>query len=234
MAIDFPNSPEVNDEFTVGDRTWRWDGTVWAATVQGPVTGPTGPAGVAGETGPTGPTGAASDVTGPTGPTGPQGDAGEAGPTGPTGAASDVTGPTGPTGATGPQGPEGGPTGPTGPTGAAGDPGPAGASGARYTTVVETSSTSRNIESADRGDLIICTAGSTVTLTVLATATESWTVGDQIDILQKGTGRVDVVGAAGVTIRTTTLASTRDQYSAIGLIYIATDEWLLVGDTAVS
>jgi hypothetical protein len=30
MAIDFPNSPNVNDEFTVGDRTWRWDGTVWS------------------------------------------------------------------------------------------------------------------------------------------------------------------------------------------------------------
>jgi hypothetical protein len=29
MAIDFPNSPSLNDTFTVGDRTWTWDGTRW-------------------------------------------------------------------------------------------------------------------------------------------------------------------------------------------------------------
>ena len=28
-AIDFPNSPSVDDVFTVGDRSWKWDGTVW-------------------------------------------------------------------------------------------------------------------------------------------------------------------------------------------------------------
>jgi hypothetical protein len=29
MAINFPNSPTLNEEFTAGDRTWIWDGTVW-------------------------------------------------------------------------------------------------------------------------------------------------------------------------------------------------------------
>ena len=29
MPIDFPNSPTLNDTFTVGDRTWTWDGTRW-------------------------------------------------------------------------------------------------------------------------------------------------------------------------------------------------------------
>jgi hypothetical protein len=29
MAIDFPNSPSVNDKFTVGTKTWMWDGTTW-------------------------------------------------------------------------------------------------------------------------------------------------------------------------------------------------------------
>jgi hypothetical protein len=28
-AIDFPNSPTVNQEFTSGSRTWIWNGTVW-------------------------------------------------------------------------------------------------------------------------------------------------------------------------------------------------------------
>lgn len=29
MAIDFPNSPTVDDTFTVGGRTWKWNGTAW-------------------------------------------------------------------------------------------------------------------------------------------------------------------------------------------------------------
>jgi hypothetical protein len=28
-TINFPDSPQINDEFTAGDRTWIWDGTVW-------------------------------------------------------------------------------------------------------------------------------------------------------------------------------------------------------------
>lgn len=29
MAIDFPNSPSLNQTFTVGNRTWIYDGTAW-------------------------------------------------------------------------------------------------------------------------------------------------------------------------------------------------------------
>ena len=29
MAMDFPDSPAVNDTFSVGNRTWKWDGTTW-------------------------------------------------------------------------------------------------------------------------------------------------------------------------------------------------------------
>ena len=28
-AINFPDSPTVNDEFVVGGRTWKWTGVVW-------------------------------------------------------------------------------------------------------------------------------------------------------------------------------------------------------------
>lgn len=62
-AIDFPNSPSVNDTHTVGNRTWKWNGTVWAVVratdlLVGPTgaTGATGPS-VTGNTGVTGPTG---------------------------------------------------------------------------------------------------------------------------------------------------------------------------------
>jgi len=47
-AIDFPNSPQVNETFTVGERTWKWTGSVWDVVVTTVVTGPQGPAGTAG------------------------------------------------------------------------------------------------------------------------------------------------------------------------------------------
>lgn len=90
-AIDFPDSPTLNQLFTVGDVTWYWDGSVWRISNSQGATGPTGPVG---PTGPTGPQGI-QGITGPTGPTGPQGIQGVTGP----------TGPTGPTGSTGPTGP---------------------------------------------------------------------------------------------------------------------------------
>jgi hypothetical protein len=71
-AIDFPNSPSVNDTHTVGDRTWKWNGSQWKVvrSVLPGATGPTGPTGNTGSTvtGPTGATGAS--VTGSTGATG--------------------------------------------------------------------------------------------------------------------------------------------------------------------
>lgn len=34
MAISFPASPSLNDEYTAGDKTWFWNGTGWQAQVQ--------------------------------------------------------------------------------------------------------------------------------------------------------------------------------------------------------
>ena len=59
-AIDFPDSPSVNDFFTDGDQTWVWTGVAWDLVIST----------VVGATGPTGPQGEASTVAGPTGPTG--------------------------------------------------------------------------------------------------------------------------------------------------------------------
>lgn len=89
-VIDFPNSPALNEPFTVGDQTWYWDGTVWRISSAQGATGPVGPTGPLGPTGPqgaTGPTGPVSTTPGPTGPsvTGPTGATGPTGSTGPTG-----------------------------------------------------------------------------------------------------------------------------------------------------
>ena len=58
MPIVFPCSPAVNDTYTFGSYTWRWDGTTWVSQMS--------PNGATGATGPTG-----IGVTGPTGATGP-------------------------------------------------------------------------------------------------------------------------------------------------------------------
>jgi hypothetical protein len=49
-AINFPDTPAVNDLFTVNDRTWKWTGFTWD-TVEEVVVGPTGPEGPKGDTG---------------------------------------------------------------------------------------------------------------------------------------------------------------------------------------
>ena len=62
-AIDFPNSPSVNDTHTVGDRTWKWNGSVWAVVrAVDLLVGPTGATGTAGITGSTGVTGDAGFI----------------------------------------------------------------------------------------------------------------------------------------------------------------------------
>ena len=86
-SIDFPPNPQVDDTYTNGIQTYKWNGTSWRL-VRTSAVGPTGP------TGPAGLDSTAIGATGPTGPTGP-------GVTGPTGPASTVTGPTGATGPTG-------------------------------------------------------------------------------------------------------------------------------------
>jgi len=54
-AIDFPNSPTVNQSYTAGGNTWIWDGVAW--TLQRITTGAQGPQGEVGPQGPAGPTG---------------------------------------------------------------------------------------------------------------------------------------------------------------------------------
>jgi hypothetical protein len=101
-AIDFPNSPSVNDTHTVGNRIWKWNGATWDV-VRSSVSFSTGATGATGETGATGAVGN-TGVTGATGNTGPTGETGATGLTGVTGANGN-TGATGLTGVTGDTGP---------------------------------------------------------------------------------------------------------------------------------
>jgi hypothetical protein len=225
------------DAYIVSPNVYIWDNQNSAWVNSGPFVGPTG------STGPTGP-----EVTGPTGPTGSQGPTGpEGGPTGPTGATggTGATGPTGATGAsvTGPTGATGaastvtGPTGPTGPsvTGPTGAVGPTGAQGVWDTAqVIETKSDTYTLVLADAGKLIRCTKGTSMSIIVPLNSAEAYSVGQRIDIMQYGAGQVTISGDTGVTVRATPTNKLRATYSTASIIKIATDEWVLAGDVALT
>lgn len=32
MTLNFPTSPQTNDIYTLGDKTWKWNGNAWVLT----------------------------------------------------------------------------------------------------------------------------------------------------------------------------------------------------------
>jgi hypothetical protein len=117
MPLDFPTSPVLNQLYTFGGKTWKWDGAGWISYnigLVGPyvisINGVTGAIGIISGSNVTitqsgntftisssGSGGGGIGVTGATGPTGPTGSQGIQGPTGPTGSQG-IQGPTGATG----------------------------------------------------------------------------------------------------------------------------------------
>ena len=97
-AVNFPNSPSVNDTHTSSGSTWKWDGTVWQRLgVAGPqgaqgVQGATGSGGAAGAQGAQGRQGAtgSNGAAGAQGAQGHQGVQGAAGAQGAQGVVSDA------------------------------------------------------------------------------------------------------------------------------------------------
>jgi hypothetical protein len=226
------------DAYIVSPNVYIWDDQNSAWVNSGPFVGPTGPIGVTGPsvtgptgpTGPLGPTGPEGGPTGPTGaagatgPTGATGATGVAGLTGPTGAASTVTGPTGSTGPTGPS--------VTGPTGATGATGPQGLWDTAQ--VIETKSDTYTLVLADAGKLIRCTKATSMSIIVPLNSAAAYSVGQRIDIMQYGAGQVTISGDTGVTVRATPTNKLRATYSTASIIKIATDEWVLAGDLALT
>jgi hypothetical protein len=84
----------------------------------------------------------------------------------------------------------------------------------------------------DAGKLVTLTNAAAIALTVPTNATAAYPVGTTVDLAQLGAGKVTVAGVGGVTVNGTPTLAFRAQYSAATLIKLATDTWLLVGDTA--
>ena len=261
MAIDFPNSPTVNDTFTSGATTWSWDGTKWSLVVT-ELTGPTGPTGAVGDAGPTGPTGATGEALQIQGavatveelpPTGDPGDGYIVGNGNlyvwvPTSSAwlntGNILGPTGPTGSTGPTGADSfvtGPTGsqgdlgPTGPTGCTGDTGPTGATGPAFFPLTGVTYTAnRTLGLADAGTLVKMSLGAANTVTIPPDITTNFEVGAQIVVVQLGVGQTTFVPGSGVSIYSEgSKRITKAQYATASLIKLSADTWLLSGNLTV-
>jgi len=77
-------------------------------------------------------------------------------------------------------------------------------------------------------------ANRVVTFSATTTATipaSTFSVGDQINILQTGSGQVTVAQGAGVTLRSeASRVKTRAQYALATVICIATNEWVVLGN----
>jgi len=83
---------------------------------------------------------------------------------------------------------------------------------------------------SDAGDLIRTTNVSDITLTIPTDASVAYDIGEHIDFLQSGAGNITFVGAAGVTVNTSSSLTTRAQNSSATLVKYDTNVWAVVGD----
>jgi hypothetical protein len=253
MAVNFPNTPTLNEEFSAGDRTWLWNGVYWEAistTVgytgsQGDLgfTGSAGTSGVDGTDGAVGFTGSAgAGFTGSQGEVGFVGSQGNLGYTGSAGI-DGVIGRDGYTGSLGYTGSQG-----VGFTGSAG----AGFTGSASTAVGYTGSqgvgftgsvggfesvqvlntqsgTTYSLILSDAGDLVSLTNAAGCTVTIPPDSSVNFGIGQRIDIGQFSVGTVVIAPAAGVTLYSTDSPTLVSQYSIGTLIKIGNNEWTFAG-----
>ena len=88
------------------------------------------------------------------------------------------------------------------------------------------------VAATDAGDLITLTNSSPITVTVPTNATIPFAIGTQITLANGGAGQVTVAGAVGVTINAADgYLKLRTQWSTGTLVKVATNGWILIGDT---
>jgi hypothetical protein len=84
----------------------------------------------------------------------------------------------------------------------------------------------------DDSKVVTLNNASAIALTIPTNASVAFPIGSQVNIVQLGAGQV-TVGGAGVTIRSQgTKLKLNGQYAAASLLKIATDEWVIIGNTA--
>jgi hypothetical protein len=173
------------------------------------------------------------EIASPQGPQGEPGEPGPQGPPGPTGVG--VPGPQGPPGPTGVGEPgPAGPVGPVGPVGPAGPVGPVGPAGADATwdtpQPTRTATVSVTAVAGDAGSMVLMNSASAVNFIV--NGSTGLLVGQRISVMQTGAGQVTFVGQAGATVTGPSGLKTRVQYSSVEVQCIATNVYIVTGDTS--
>lgn len=99
------------------------------------------------------------------------------------------------------------------------------------TFAVSNQTSSYTLALSDAGDIVVMNSASANNVTVPLNSSVAFPIGTQITIAQWGSGQTTVVATGGVTIGATPGLKLRAQYSLAVLVKIATDSWLLSGDT---
>ena len=100
---------------------------------------------------------------------------------------------------------------------------------------VQTDATAaRTLIMADINAYLVFTSASPTTVTVPANASVAFPIGAAVELEQRGTGQVSVIGDAGVTVSKPAArsAATAGQYSVVRLRKTGTNSWTLAGDMA--
>jgi hypothetical protein len=111
----------------------------------------------------------------------------------------------------------------------------AGAARAGFTSTLNEVLANYALVLTDLAKLVTMSNSSTSSITIPANASVAFNVGDRIDVLQKGSGSLQILGASGVTVNctpqgTANTANLRTQWSSATLVKLATNQWVVIGD----
>lgn len=84
----------------------------------------------------------------------------------------------------------------------------------------------------DAGKFVTANNASAQTYTIPTHASVAYPVGTVITVVQYGAGQVTIAAAGGVTLRSPNGTKTAQQYSAISLLQLTQDEWVVLGDAS--
>jgi hypothetical protein len=84
---------------------------------------------------------------------------------------------------------------------------------------------------ADNAKVVTLSNASAITVTVPTNASVAFPIGVQVNLVQLGAGQVTVTSSATIRSQGSKL-KLNGQYAAASLLKIASDEWVLIGNTA--
>jgi hypothetical protein len=95
--------------------------------------------------------------------------------------------------------------------------------------------TSLTLDTTVAADTFVFSSSSSITVTIPADASDEFTIGQIIVLIQNGTGTVTIEGAAGVTVNGAAITSSiniTERYGVATLLKIANDSWIVFGNVA--